>query len=67
MANVSQFEKQELNVTLCPNQTQVGGKKTSVLLPKLTPDTEYSISVAAVYPKGVSKDLNGLGKTSKLP
>lgn len=48
-----------------PTQTQVGGKKTTVLLPKLTPDTEYSISVVAVYAGGVSRELNGLGKTSK--
>ncbi|XP_067335458.1 collagen alpha-1(XII) chain isoform X2 [Channa argus] len=46
--------------------TQVGGKKTNVLLPKLTPDTEYSISVVAVYPKGVSRELNGVGKTKPL-
>ncbi|XP_041828166.1 collagen alpha-1(XII) chain isoform X2 [Melanotaenia boesemani] len=46
--------------------TQVGGKKNSVLLPKLTPDTEYSISVVAVYAGGVSRDLNGLGKTKPL-
>lgn len=46
--------------------TQVGGKKTTVLLPKLTPDTEYSISVVAVYPRGVSGDLNGLGRTKPL-
>ncbi|XP_044022471.1 collagen alpha-1(XII) chain isoform X2 [Siniperca chuatsi] len=46
--------------------TQVGGKKTTVLLPKLTPDTEYSISVVAVYARGVSKELNGLGKTKPL-
>uniref|UniRef100_A0A672IRA9 Collagen alpha-1(XII) chain n=1 Tax=Salarias fasciatus TaxID=181472 RepID=A0A672IRA9_SALFA len=43
--------------------TQVGGKKNTVLLPKLTPDTEYSISVVAVYARGVSKDLTGPGKT----
>ncbi|XP_034381076.1 collagen alpha-1(XII) chain-like isoform X2 [Cyclopterus lumpus] len=46
--------------------TQVGGKKTTVLLPKLTPDTEYSMTVVAVYAKGVSKELNGLGKTKPL-
>ncbi|XP_068607999.1 collagen alpha-1(XII) chain [Brachionichthys hirsutus] len=46
--------------------TQVGGKKTTVLLPKLTPDTEYAINVVAVYPRGVSKELNGLGKTKPL-
>uniref|UniRef100_A0A8C4DV43 Collagen alpha-1(XII) chain n=1 Tax=Dicentrarchus labrax TaxID=13489 RepID=A0A8C4DV43_DICLA len=38
--------------------TQVGGKKTTVLLPKLTPDTEYSITVVAVYAKGLSQELN---------
>uniref|UniRef100_A0A3B4AB57 Uncharacterized protein n=1 Tax=Periophthalmus magnuspinnatus TaxID=409849 RepID=A0A3B4AB57_9GOBI len=43
--------------------TQVGGKKTTVLLPKLTPDTEYAITVVAVYAKGVSGELNGLGRT----
>uniref|UniRef100_A0A673B2H7 Collagen alpha-1(XII) chain n=1 Tax=Sphaeramia orbicularis TaxID=375764 RepID=A0A673B2H7_9TELE len=32
----------------------------------LTPDTEYSISVVAVYARGVSGELNGLGKTSNL-
>uniref|UniRef100_A0A7N5ZTQ2 Collagen alpha-1(XII) chain n=1 Tax=Anabas testudineus TaxID=64144 RepID=A0A7N5ZTQ2_ANATE len=46
--------------------TQVGGKKNNVLLPKLTPDTEYSISVVAVYARGVSRDLSGLGKTRPL-
>ncbi|KAJ0062737.1 hypothetical protein NL108_004377, partial [Boleophthalmus pectinirostris] len=46
--------------------TQVGGKKTTVFLPKLTPDTEYAISVVAVYAKGVSAELNGLGKTKPL-
>ncbi|KAK5857192.1 hypothetical protein PBY51_010450 [Eleginops maclovinus] len=46
--------------------TQVGGKKTTVLLPKLTPDTEYSITVVAVYAKGLSPELNGPGKTKPL-
>uniref|UniRef100_A0A3Q0R0B0 Collagen alpha-1(XII) chain n=1 Tax=Amphilophus citrinellus TaxID=61819 RepID=A0A3Q0R0B0_AMPCI len=46
--------------------TQVGGKKTTVLLPKLTPDTEYAISVVAVYAKGVSRPLDGIGKTKPL-
>uniref|UniRef100_A0A8D3DLB6 Collagen alpha-1(XII) chain n=1 Tax=Scophthalmus maximus TaxID=52904 RepID=A0A8D3DLB6_SCOMX len=46
--------------------TQVGGKKTTVLLPKLTPDTEYAITVVAVYARGVSKELNGVGKTKPL-
>ncbi|KAL3968337.1 C-type lectin domain family 4 member A [Sarotherodon galilaeus] len=46
--------------------TQVGGKKTTVLLPKLTPDTEYAISVVAVYAKGPSGPLEGIGKTKPL-
>ncbi|XP_012717523.2 collagen alpha-1(XII) chain isoform X4 [Fundulus heteroclitus] len=46
--------------------TQVGGKKTNVLLPKLTPDTEYSISVVAVFANGVSRELKGPGKTKPL-
>ncbi|XP_041667909.1 collagen alpha-1(XII) chain isoform X2 [Cheilinus undulatus] len=46
--------------------TQVGGKKTTVLLPKLTPDTEYDITVVAVYARGVSQELNGVGKTKPL-
>lgn len=46
-------------------QTQVGGKKTSVILQKLEPDTPYSISVAAVYATGISKDISEEGKTSK--
>nr|XP_040055050.1 collagen alpha-1(XII) chain isoform X2 [Gasterosteus aculeatus aculeatus] len=46
--------------------TQVGGKKTTVLLPKLTPDTEYSITVVAVYAKGLSPELKGPGKTRPL-
>ncbi|XP_071774299.1 collagen alpha-1(XII) chain-like isoform X1 [Centroberyx gerrardi] len=47
--------------------TQIGGKKTTVLLPKLTPDTEYSITVVAIYARGgVSEELNGPGKTKPL-
>ncbi|XP_061699936.1 collagen alpha-1(XII) chain isoform X2 [Syngnathoides biaculeatus] len=45
---------------------QVGGKKTNLFMPKLTPDTEYSISVVAVYPRGVSRELTGLGRTKPL-
>uniref|UniRef100_A0A3B4EY55 Collagen alpha-1(XII) chain n=1 Tax=Pundamilia nyererei TaxID=303518 RepID=A0A3B4EY55_9CICH len=46
--------------------TQVGGKKTSVILQKLEPDTPYSISVAAVYATGISKDISEEGKTKPL-
>uniref|UniRef100_A0A8C7K2X2 Collagen alpha-1(XII) chain n=1 Tax=Oncorhynchus kisutch TaxID=8019 RepID=A0A8C7K2X2_ONCKI len=46
--------------------TQIGGKKNTVLLPKLTPDTPYSITVAAIYGSGESKDISGIGKTKPL-
>uniref|UniRef100_A0A669BGH9 Collagen alpha-1(XII) chain n=1 Tax=Oreochromis niloticus TaxID=8128 RepID=A0A669BGH9_ORENI len=47
-------------------ETQVGGKKTSVILQKLEPDTPYSVSVAAVYPTGISKDISEEGRTRPL-
>uniref|UniRef100_A0A674BWJ9 Collagen type XII alpha 1 chain n=1 Tax=Salmo trutta TaxID=8032 RepID=A0A674BWJ9_SALTR len=46
--------------------TQVGGKKNSVILQKLTPDTPYSVTVAAIYPSGEAKDISGQGKTKTL-
>ncbi|XP_034073276.1 LOW QUALITY PROTEIN: collagen alpha-1(XII) chain-like [Gymnodraco acuticeps] len=49
-----------------PLTTQVGGKKTSVILQKLDPETQYSITVAAVYPTGVSRDISGEGQTKPL-
>ncbi|TRY57351.1 hypothetical protein DNTS_024942 [Danionella cerebrum] len=45
---------------------QVNGKKNSVVLQKLTPDTPYSITVVAVYRTGESKDISGQGKTKAL-
>lgn len=54
-----------LTIDVFPNQVQVGGKKNSIILQKLTPDTPYSITVAAVYRTGESKDISGQGKTSK--
>ncbi|XP_010877450.3 collagen alpha-1(XII) chain isoform X2 [Esox lucius] len=45
---------------------QIGGKKNTVLLPKLTPDTPYSITVAALYASGESKDISGNGRTKPL-
>lgn len=51
----------------CSEQTQVGPKKSTVLLQKLIPDTLYSITVAAVFPSGETKDISGNGKTSKCP
>uniref|UniRef100_A0A8C4IHE1 Collagen alpha-1(XII) chain n=1 Tax=Dicentrarchus labrax TaxID=13489 RepID=A0A8C4IHE1_DICLA len=47
-------------------ETQVGGKKTSIILQKLDPDTQYSVTVAAVYPTGASKDISGEGQTKPL-
>ncbi|KAM9339586.1 collagen alpha-1(XII) chain [Symphorus nematophorus] len=49
-----------------PLTTQVGGKKTNVVLQKLDPDTQYSVSVVAVYPIGISSDISGEGKTKPL-
>eukprot|EP00063_Salmo_salar_P085537 XP_014060372.1 PREDICTED: collagen alpha-1(XII) chain isoform X7 [Salmo salar] len=46
--------------------TQVGGKKNSVILQKLTPDTPYSVTVAAIYLSGEAKDISGRGKTKPL-
>uniref|UniRef100_A0A8C2FM79 Collagen alpha-1(XII) chain n=1 Tax=Cyprinus carpio TaxID=7962 RepID=A0A8C2FM79_CYPCA len=46
--------------------TLFGGKKNSIILQKLTPDTPYSITVAAVYRTGESKDISGQGKTKAL-
>ncbi|CAG01461.1 unnamed protein product, partial [Tetraodon nigroviridis] len=48
-----------------PLTLQVGAKKTSVVLSKLQPDTQYSVSVAAVYPSGLSRDISSDGQTSK--
>uniref|UniRef100_A0A3P9LM25 Collagen, type XII, alpha 1b n=1 Tax=Oryzias latipes TaxID=8090 RepID=A0A3P9LM25_ORYLA len=44
----------------------VGAKKTTVVLQKLQPDTPYSVTVSAVYPSGVKKDISGEGKTMPL-
>ncbi|XP_059354175.1 collagen alpha-1(XII) chain-like isoform X2 [Carassius carassius] len=49
-----------------PLSAQVGGKKNSIILQKLTPDTPYSVTVAAVYRTGESKDISGQGKTKAL-
>lgn len=48
-----------------PEQVQVGGKKTNIVLQQLQPDTPYTVTVAAVYPSGISRDISGEGKTSK--
>uniref|UniRef100_A0A096MGL7 Collagen alpha-1(XII) chain n=1 Tax=Poecilia formosa TaxID=48698 RepID=A0A096MGL7_POEFO len=49
-----------------PQTLQVGGKKTNVILQQLQPDTPYSVTVAAVYPSGASRDIKGEGKTRPL-
>ncbi|XP_063079246.1 collagen alpha-1(XII) chain isoform X6 [Engraulis encrasicolus] len=46
--------------------TQVGGKKNQAILQKLTPNTAYNITVAAVYRSGESRDLSGQGTTKPL-
>ncbi|XP_046901401.1 collagen alpha-1(XII) chain isoform X1 [Hypomesus transpacificus] len=46
--------------------TLIGGKKNAVLLPKLIPDTPYTITVAAIYASGESMDISGTGKTKPL-
>uniref|UniRef100_A0AAR2LT43 Collagen alpha-1(XII) chain n=1 Tax=Pygocentrus nattereri TaxID=42514 RepID=A0AAR2LT43_PYGNA len=46
--------------------TQIGGKKNTITLQKLTPDTPYHITVAAIYPNGDVKDISGQGKTLPL-
>ncbi|XP_053093288.1 collagen alpha-1(XII) chain isoform X3 [Pangasianodon hypophthalmus] len=46
--------------------TQIGGKKNTINLQKLTPDTPYSITVTAVYPSKEEKDISGEGKTLAL-
>ncbi|XP_059375410.1 collagen alpha-1(XII) chain-like isoform X1 [Carassius carassius] len=46
--------------------TQIGGKKNTVILQKLTPDTPYYITVAAIYANGDAKDISGEGKTLSL-
>ncbi|XP_052386234.1 collagen alpha-1(XII) chain-like isoform X2 [Carassius gibelio] len=46
--------------------TQIGGKKNTVILQKLTPDTPYYITVAAVYANGDAEDISGQGKTLPL-
>ncbi|XP_056260514.1 collagen alpha-1(XII) chain isoform X3 [Seriola aureovittata] len=49
-----------------PISMQVGGKKTSLILQKLQPDTPYTVSVAAVYPTGISSDISADGRTKPL-
>ncbi|CAB1342756.1 unnamed protein product, partial [Coregonus sp. 'balchen'] len=59
-------KEKPLTLLLSPKQTQVGGKKNSVILQKLLPDTPYSVTVAAIYPSGEAKDISGQGKTKPL-
>lgn len=57
------FHNKHISFSL--SQTQIGGKKNTVILLKLTPDTPYSITVAAIYASGDVKDISGQGKTCK--
>ncbi|XP_063040582.1 collagen alpha-1(XII) chain isoform X2 [Engraulis encrasicolus] len=46
--------------------TQIGGKKNTVTLQKLTPETTYDLTVTAIYSTGEAIDLNGQGTTKAL-
>ncbi|XP_060790300.1 collagen alpha-1(XII) chain isoform X3 [Neoarius graeffei] len=49
-----------------PHSTQIGGKKNTINLQRLTPDTPYFVTVAAVYPSREEKEVSGEGKTLAL-
>ncbi|XP_077409700.1 collagen alpha-1(XII) chain isoform X3 [Vanacampus margaritifer] len=49
-----------------PLVTQVGGKKTSTVLQKLTPDTPYRVTMTAIYSTGPSRDVSAEGRTKPL-
>ncbi|KAF5909696.1 collagen alpha-1(XII) chain-like isoform X4, partial [Clarias magur] len=49
-----------------PQSTQIGGKKNTINLQKLTPDTPYHITVTAMYPSREERDISGEGKTLAL-
>ncbi|KAM9466860.1 collagen alpha-1(XII) chain isoform 2-T2 [Clarias gariepinus] len=49
-----------------PLSTQIGGKKNTINLQKLTPDTPYHITVTAMYPSKEERDISGEGKTLAL-
>ncbi|XP_061561152.1 collagen alpha-1(XII) chain isoform X5 [Phycodurus eques] len=49
-----------------PLATQVGGKKTSTVLQKLTPDTPYRVTMTAIYATGPSRDVSAEGRTRPL-
>nr|XP_049613656.1 collagen alpha-1(XII) chain isoform X7 [Syngnathus scovelli] len=49
-----------------PIVTQVGGKKTSTILQKLTPDTPYRVTMTANYATGPSRDVSADGRTKPL-
>ncbi|XP_026196610.1 collagen alpha-1(XII) chain isoform X1 [Anabas testudineus] len=49
-----------------PLSKEIGGKRTSIILQKLESDSPYAITVAALYPNGVSKDISGQGRTKPL-
>lgn len=43
----------------------MGGRKTSLLLTGLEPDTPYTVSVVAVYPTATSGEVTAAGRTSE--
>lgn len=47
-------------------KTQVSGSTTSMVLQKLDPDTEYTVTVVPVYPEMEGISQSEKGKTSKL-
>ncbi|KAI5616691.1 collagen alpha-1(XII) chain isoform X1 [Silurus asotus] len=63
---------QNYRITYVPTEggreqsTQIGGKKNTINLQRLTPDTPYSITVTAMYPSKEEKDVSGEGKTLPL-
>lgn len=43
----------------------MGGRKTSLQLTGLEPDTPYTVSVVAVYPAATSGPVTSAGRTSE--
>uniref|UniRef100_A0A672LEC8 Collagen alpha-1(XII) chain n=1 Tax=Sinocyclocheilus grahami TaxID=75366 RepID=A0A672LEC8_SINGR len=54
---------QNYRITYVPVAGGRSQSKNTVILQKLTPDTPYYITVAAIYANGDAKDISGQGKT----
>ena len=54
-------------LTVSCDQVPVGPRKNNIILQRLQPDTKYLVSVASVYPWGVSKEITNDGRTSEEP